>query len=72
MALLKTHYYGGIKKYQWPALPLALHGVVVRADGSKAEISFGENPEEPVLYVTDLLIHLAKDQMKKWPNRKIP
>ena len=65
MALLKTHYYGGIKKYQWPALPLALHGVVVRADGSKAEISFGENPEEPVLYVTDLLIHLAKDQMKK-------
>ena len=65
MALLKTHYYGGIKKYQWPALPLALHGVVVRADGSKVEISFGESPEEPVLYVTDLLIHLAKDQMKK-------
>ena len=65
MALLKTHYYGGIKKYQWPALPLALHGVVVRADGSKAEIVFGEDPAEPVLYVTDLLIHLSKDQMKK-------
>ena len=65
MALLKTHYYGGIKKYHWPARPLALHGVVVRADGSKVDICFGEDPDEPVLYVTDLLIHLAKDQMKK-------
>ncbi len=65
MALLKTHYYGGIKKYQWPAMPLSLHGVVVRADGSKVEVRIGDDPEDPVLYVTDLLIHLAKDQMKK-------
>ena len=65
MALLKTHYYGGIKKYQWTTVPLALHGVVIRADGSHAEVCIGENPEDPVLYVTDLLIHLAADQMKK-------
>ena len=65
MALLKTHYYGGIKKYQWTTVPLALHGVVIRADGSRAEVCIGENPEDPVLYVTDLLIHLAADQMKK-------
>ncbi len=65
MALLKTHYYGGIKKYQWTTVPLALHGVVVRADGTRVEIRFGEDPADPVLYVTDLLIHLAADQMKK-------
>ena len=65
LALLKTHYYGGIKKYQWTALPLALHGAVVLADGTKKDVCFGEDPGEPVLYVTDLLIHLAKDQMSK-------
>lgn len=65
MALFKTHYYGGIKKYQWTAIPMALHGVVIRADGSTAEISIGEQEGEPVFCVTDLLIHLASDQMKR-------
>ena len=65
LALLKTHYYGGIKKYQWTTVPLALHGVVVRADGSRVDVCIGEHPDDPVLYVTDLLIHLAADQMKK-------
>ncbi len=64
MALLKTHYYGGIKKYQWTALPLAIHGVVVTEDGVK-EISIGEDPTDPVFCITDLLPHLAKDQMSK-------
>ena len=65
LALLKTHYYGGIKKYQWTALPLALHGTVVLADGRSQDVCIGEDPDDPVLYVTDLLIHLAKDQMGK-------
>ena len=65
LALLKTHYYGGIKKYQWTALPLALHGTVVLADGRPQDVCIGEDPADPVLYVTDLLIHLAKDQMGK-------
>ena len=65
LALLKTHYYGGIKKYQWTALPLALHGTVVLADGRSRDVCIGEDPADPVLYVTDLLIHLAKDQMGK-------
>lgn len=64
MALLKTHYYGGIKKYQWTALPLAIHGVVVTEDGIK-EISIGEDERDPVFCITDLLPHLAKDQMSK-------
>ena len=65
LALFKTHYYGGIKKYQWTALPLALHGVVVRADGSRVEISLGEREEEPCFVVTDLLPHLATEQVKR-------
>lgn len=65
LALLKTHYYGGVKKYQWVALPLALHGVVVKKDGSKVDIVIGEDENDPVLGISDLLIHLAKDQMKK-------
>ena len=65
MAFLKTHYYGGIKKYQWTTIPLALHGVVVRKDGTKVNVCIGEDEDDPVLYVTDLLIHLAADQMKK-------
>ena len=65
LAFLKTHYYGGIKKYQWTTVPLALHGVVVLRDGTKVDVCIGEKPEDPVLYVTDLLIHLAQDQMKK-------
>lgn len=65
LAMLKTHYYGGIKKYQWVALPLALHGVVVKENGEKIDISIGEEEDEPVFFITDLLPHLAKDQMEK-------
>lgn len=65
MALLKTHYYGGIKKYQWVARPLALHGVVVRGDGSSVEIHAGDKEGDPVFYITDLLPHLSADQNKK-------
>lgn len=60
-----THYYGGIKKYQWVALPLALHGVVVKADGEKITVNIGENEGDPVFYISDLLPHLAADQMEK-------
>jgi aspartyl aminopeptidase len=65
LALLKTHYYGGIKKYQWVAIPLALHGVVVKGDGQVIPIVIGERSDDPVFTVTDLLPHLAKDQMEK-------
>ena len=64
LALFKTHYYGGIKKYQWTAIPLALHGVVVRADGSSLTVAVGEEEGDPVFCVTDLLPHLAADQVK--------
>lgn len=65
LALLKTHYYGGIKKYQWLSLPLALHGVVIRGDGSTVPVVIGEVTGDPVFTITDLLPHLAKDQMEK-------
>ena len=65
MALLDTHYYGGVKKYQWVTLPLALHGVIVKKDGSVINVCIGEKDEDPVFGVSDLLIHLAADQMKK-------
>ncbi|MDR3310383.1 MAG: aminopeptidase 1 [Oscillospiraceae bacterium] len=65
MALFKTHYYGGIKKYQWVALPLALHGVVVKTDGTAVNITIGEDENEPTFIITDLLPHLGKDQNKK-------
>ena len=65
LALLKTHYYGGIKKYQWTAIPLALHGVVYTRDGEELEICIGEKDTDPVFCVTDLLPHLAVDQMSK-------
>lgn len=65
MALLDTHYYGGIKKYQWVTIPLALHGVVAKKDGSVIEISIGENEDDPVVCISDLLIHLAGKQMEK-------
>jgi aspartyl aminopeptidase len=65
MALLDTHYYGGIKKYQWAAIPLALHGVVAKKDGSLIELSIGEKPEDPVLGISDLLIHLSGEQLQK-------
>lgn len=64
-ALFKTHYYGGIKKYQWTAIPLSLIGVVIKADGSTVEVNIGENDGDPVFTVTDLLPHLAQDQMTK-------
>lgn len=65
MAFLNTHYYGGIKKYQWTAVPLSLHGVIYKANGEKLEISIGEKDDEPVFTVTDLLPHLDKDQLTK-------
>ncbi|MBQ8316962.1 MAG: aminopeptidase [Lachnospiraceae bacterium] len=64
-AYLDTHYYGGIKKYQWVTLPLALHGVVVKKDGTVIDINIGEDEKDPVFCVTDLLIHLAGEQMEK-------
>ena len=65
LAYLKTHYYGGIKKYQWTAIPLALHGTVCRKDGTAVEVVIGEADTDPVLMISDLLPHLAADQMKK-------
>ena len=65
LAYLDTHYYGGIKKYQWVTLPLALHGVVVKPDGKVIEVCIGEDEGDPVFCVTDLLIHLSQEQMKK-------
>ena len=73
MAWLKTHYYGGIKKYQWVTIPLALHGVVIRGDGSQARVSIGEEPGDPVFTVTDLLPHLSqKVQGEKRLAQAIP
>ena len=65
LAYLDTHYYGGVKKYQWVAIPLALHGVVVKKDGTIVELNIGDNEDDPVFFVSDLLIHLAAEQMKK-------
>ena len=65
LVLLDTHYYGGIKKYQWTAIPLALHGVVVLTDGKKINVVIGEDMDDPVVGVSDLLIHLAAEQMEK-------
>lgn len=62
---LDTHYYGGVKKYQWLAIPLALHGIVVRKDGKRIEIQIGENPSDPVFTITDLLPHLGKEQQEQ-------
>ena len=65
MCYLKTHYYGGIRKYQWLAMPLALHGVVVKQDGEIVNITIGENDDDPVMYITDLLPHLAAGEVSK-------
>lgn len=65
ISLLKTHYYGGIRKYQWGATPLAIHGVVVKRDGEMVTINIGEKPEDPVFCVTDLLPHLSEEQNKR-------
>ncbi len=71
MAYLDTHYYGGIKKYQWVAIPLALHGVVAKKDGTVVDIAIGEDKNDPVFCVSDLLIHLAGEQMEKKANKVI-
>ncbi len=65
IAYLDTHYYGGIKKYQWVAIPLSLHGVIVKKDGKTIELAIGEDEDDPVFFVSDLLIHLAGKQMEK-------
>lgn len=70
-ALFKTHYYGGIKKYQWTAIPLALHGVIVRKDGTTVQVSIGEEEGQEKFCVTDLLPHLAQEQMKKTMSEAI-
>lgn len=72
IALLKTHYYGGIKKYQWTAIPLALHGVVALTDGSVQEICIGEDVDDPIFLVTDLLPHLAAKQNAKKLSEGVP
>lgn len=64
-AYFKTHYYGGIKKYQWTTIPLSIHGVVVKTNGEKIEINIGEDEDDPIFTITDLLPHLAQDQMEK-------
>ncbi len=71
LCLFKTHYYGGIKKYQWTAIPLELHGVVALKNGEVVEVSVGDSPEDPVFVITDLLPHLGKDQMSKSANEFI-
>ncbi len=71
MVLLDTHYYGGIKKYQWVTLPLALHGVVAKKDGTVVEINIGEQASDPVVGVSDLLIHLAGEQLEKKGNKVV-
>ena len=65
LAYLKTHYYGGIKKYQWTTIPLSMHGVIVKANGEKIEICIGEKETDPIFTITDLLPHLAQDQMER-------
>ena len=71
MAMFDTHYYGGVKKYQWVTLPLALHGVVVKKDGTVVNISIGDKENDPVFGVSDLLIHLAGDQLEKKASKVI-
>ncbi|MGM0602147.1 MAG: aminopeptidase [Bacillota bacterium] len=65
LAMFKTHYYGGVKKYQWVTMPLALHGVVIKEDGSKIEIKIGEKDDDPIFFISDVLPHLGKKQMEK-------
>lgn len=70
-AYLDTHYYGGVKKYQWVTIPLAIHGVVVKKDGATVEINIGENEDDPVFFISDLLIHLAQEQLEKKASKVI-
>lgn len=71
LAYLDTHYYGGIKKYQWVAQPLALHGVIVKKSGETVKVSIGEKEDEPVFVITDLLVHLAYEQLEKKASQVI-
>ncbi len=71
LALFKTHYYGGVKKYQWVTLPLAIHGVVIKKDGTVVDVVIGEDDDDPVVGITDLLIHLSADQMDKKLSKAI-
>ena len=70
-AYLDTHYYGGVKKYQWVTLPLAIHGVIVKKDGTTVEVNIGEHEDDPVFFISDLLIHLAGEQMEKKASKVI-
>ncbi len=72
MAMFKTHYYGGIKKYQWLSQPLSLHGRIMKKNGEYIDISIGEDESEPVFFITDILPHLAKDQYKKSLSEAVP
>ncbi|MGM9972388.1 MAG: aminopeptidase [Anaeroplasmataceae bacterium] len=70
-ALLDTHYYGGIKKYQWVTIPLALYGVICKKDGTKIDVNIGDNPNDPIFGINDLLIHLSADQLQKKADKVI-
>lgn len=70
-AYLDTHYYGGVKKYQWVTIPLAIHGVVAKKDGSVVQVNIGEDENDPIVYITDLLIHLAGKQLQKTASEVI-
>ncbi len=72
ISYFKTHYYGGIKKYQWTAIPLELHGVVYRADGTRVDINIGADVNDPVFYISDLMPHIGKDQMSKVASEFMP
>ncbi len=71
IAYLDTHYYGGIKKYQWVTIPLSIHGVIIKKDGSTVEVNIGDDPDDPVFFISDLLIHLAAEQMDKKANKVV-
>ena len=68
LAYFNTHYYGGIKKYQWTTIPLSIHGVIVKTDGEVINVNIGEGEDDPIFTITDLLPHLAKDQLQKKLN----
>ena len=72
IAYFRTHYYGGIKKYQWPTIPLAIHGTIVLADGTSLDLTIGEKDDDPIFYITDLLPHLAQEQMKRVAGELTP
>lgn len=72
IAYLDTHYYGGIKKYHWVATPLALHGVIVKKDGSTVIVNVGETEDDPVFFISDILVHLAQEQLQKKAGEVIP